>query len=75
MRSKVKFNPNQMKINDIVALTNNQHVLLSRYPLGYIFKVTEVEGNFVRVWDVKEGKILKIQFYHSRFQVILTPKT
>jgi len=62
-----------MKINDIVALTNNQHVLLSGYPLGYIFKVTEVEGNFVKVWDVKRDKILKIQFYHSRFQAILTP--
>lgn len=62
-----------MKVNDIVALSNNQHDLLSRYPLGYIFKVTEVDGNFVRVRDVKRDKILKIQFYHSRFQAILTP--
>lgn len=62
-----------MKINDLVALSNNQHEALSIYPLGYIFKVTEVEGNFVKVWDVKRDKILKIQFYHSRFQAILTP--
>lgn len=64
-----------MKINDLVALSNNQHEALSIYPLGYIFKVTEVQGNFVRVMDVKGNKTLKIQFFKSRFQTILTPKT
>lgn len=74
MRSEVKFTPN-MKVNDIVALSNNQHDLLSKYPLGYIFKVTEVEGNFVRVMDVKGNKTLGVQFFNSRFQRVLTPKT
>jgi len=60
---------------DIVALKENYHNMLSEYPLGTLFHVTDVlNDTFVRVRPTKQKAIISTTFHINRFTPILRRK-